>query len=87
MAGAAVAMAAEAALRCGAGLVKVATRPEHVAALVARAPEVMPLGGRVRGGTASRCWQARTCMVVGPRAWVSRPWAEYLLQAATVCQW
>ena len=41
MAGAA-AMAAEAALRCGAGLVRVATRPEHVAALVARTPEVMP---------------------------------------------
>ncbi len=43
MAGAA-AMAAEAALRCGAGLVSVATRPEHVAALVARAPEAMPRG-------------------------------------------
>ena len=41
MAGAA-AMAAEAALRCGAGLVRVATRPEHVAALVARTPEAMP---------------------------------------------
>ena len=43
MAGAA-AMAAEAALRCGAGLVSVATRPEHVAALVARAPEAMSRG-------------------------------------------
>lgn len=43
MAGAA-AMAAEAALRCGAGLVSVATRPEHVAPLVARAPEAMPRG-------------------------------------------
>jgi len=41
MAGA-VAMAAEAALRCGAGLVRVATRAEHVAAIVARTPEVMP---------------------------------------------
>lgn len=43
MAGA-VAMAAEAALRCGAGLVRVATRPEHVAALVARTPEAMASG-------------------------------------------
>lgn len=43
MAGAA-AMAAEAALRCGAGLVQVATRREHIAAVVARTPEVMPHG-------------------------------------------
>tara|TARA_R110000823_G_scaffold198080_3_gene329140 strand:+ start:23958 stop:25430 length:1473 start_codon:yes stop_codon:yes gene_type:complete len=41
MAGAVV-MAAEAALRCGAGLVRVATRAEHVAAIIARTPEVMP---------------------------------------------
>jgi ADP-dependent NAD(P)H-hydrate dehydratase / NAD(P)H-hydrate epimerase len=40
----AAALAAEAALRCGAGLVQVATRAEHVAALVARTPEVMPRG-------------------------------------------
>ena len=40
MAGA-VAMAAESALRCGAGLVRVATHAEHVPALVARTPEVM----------------------------------------------
>jgi ADP-dependent NAD(P)H-hydrate dehydratase / NAD(P)H-hydrate epimerase len=43
MAGAAL-LAAEAALRCGAGLVQVATRPEHVAALITRVPEVMPRG-------------------------------------------
>jgi ADP-dependent NAD(P)H-hydrate dehydratase / NAD(P)H-hydrate epimerase len=40
MAGAA-SMAAEAALRCGAGLVRVATRPEHCPAIIARTPEVM----------------------------------------------
>ncbi|MAT94404.1 MAG: bifunctional ADP-dependent NAD(P)H-hydrate dehydratase/NAD(P)H-hydrate epimerase [Halioglobus sp.] len=40
MAGAAL-MAGESALRCGAGLVRVATRAEHVAALVARVPEIM----------------------------------------------
>jgi len=42
--GGAVAMAAEAAFRVGAGLVSVATRPEHVAAILARRPEVMAKG-------------------------------------------
>lgn len=37
----AVALAAEAALRCGAGLVSVATRAGHVAMLLARRPELM----------------------------------------------
>lgn len=40
MAGAVV-LASRAALRCGAGLVTVATRPEHAAGIVARTPEVM----------------------------------------------
>jgi NAD(P)H-hydrate epimerase len=43
MAGA-VALAGEAALRSGAGLVSVATRPEHVAMLVTRRPELMAVG-------------------------------------------
>lgn len=43
MAGA-VALAAEAALRSGAGLVSVATRPEHTALLTARRPELMCRG-------------------------------------------
>ena len=42
--GGAVMLAADAALRCGAGLVSVATRPAHVAALLARRPEVMVRG-------------------------------------------
>jgi ADP-dependent NAD(P)H-hydrate dehydratase / NAD(P)H-hydrate epimerase len=42
--GGAVAMAAEAALRTGAGLVSAATRPEHVAAILARRPEIMVRG-------------------------------------------
>jgi NAD(P)H-hydrate epimerase len=42
--GGAVAMCAEAALRVGAGLVSVATRGEHVAAVLARLPEVMVRG-------------------------------------------
>ncbi len=43
MAGAAL-MAGQAALRAGAGLVTLATRPEHVAACVARCPEMMVHG-------------------------------------------
>lgn len=39
--GGAILMCAEAALRCGAGLVRVHTREEHVAALLARLPEAM----------------------------------------------
>ncbi len=39
--GGAIVLAAEAALRCGAGLVSVATRTEHVPALLARRPEAM----------------------------------------------
>ncbi|MHC6227690.1 NAD(P)H-hydrate dehydratase [Pseudomonas sp. X10] len=42
--GGAVLLSAEAALRCGAGLVSMATRPEHVGAALARLPEVMCLG-------------------------------------------
>lgn len=39
--GGAILLAAEAALRCGAGLVSVATRAPHVPAVLARRPEVM----------------------------------------------
>ena len=40
--GGAALMCSEAALRCGAGLVSLATRAEHVAPLLARRPEAMP---------------------------------------------
>jgi NAD(P)H-hydrate epimerase len=40
--GGAIRLAGEAALRCGAGLVSVATRGENVAALIAGRPELMP---------------------------------------------
>ncbi len=42
--GGAVLLSAEAALRCGAGLVSLATRSEQVPAALARLPEVMSLG-------------------------------------------
>jgi ADP-dependent NAD(P)H-hydrate dehydratase / NAD(P)H-hydrate epimerase len=79
MAGAA-AMAAEAALRCGAGLVRVATRPEHVAALVARTPEAMPMGVS-SGQELEPLLAAADVLVVGPGLGQS-PWSEQLLQVA-----
>ena len=42
--GGAAILAAEAALRTGAGLVTAATRPQHVSAFLARCPEVMVMG-------------------------------------------
>jgi NAD(P)H-hydrate epimerase len=79
MAGAA-ALAAEAALRCGTGLVRVATRPEHVAALVARTPEAMPRG-IVSAADVDELLQASSVLVVGPGLGQS-PWSEQLLQRA-----
>jgi NAD(P)H-hydrate epimerase len=79
MAGA-VALAAESALRCGAGLVQVATRPEHVAALVARTPEVMPRG-IVSGDDFTPMLEACDVLVVGPGLGQSA-WAIDLLQRA-----
>ena len=79
MAGAVV-LAAEAALRCGAGLVRVATRPEHVAALVARIPEAMPLGVQ-SGQELAALVESADVLVVGPGLGTS-PWSEQLLQVA-----
>jgi NAD(P)H-hydrate epimerase len=79
MAGAA-ALAAEAALRCGAGLVQVATHKEHVPALVARTPEAMPRG--VNGGDDfAPMLAAADALVVGPGLGQS-PWSIELLQLA-----
>ena len=79
MAGA-VAMAAEAALRCGVGLVRVATHVEHVPAIVARTPEAMAHG--VRNGAELIPLIAQSdVLVVGPGLGQS-PWSEQLLHAA-----
>jgi NAD(P)H-hydrate epimerase len=80
MAGAGL-MAAEAALRAGAGLVRLATRPEHVAAAVARCPEIMA------SAVSSRLeleplLEGADVLVVGPGLGRS-PWSEQLLQAAS----
>jgi hydroxyethylthiazole kinase-like uncharacterized protein yjeF len=79
MAGAA-SLAAEAALRCGAGLVQVATRPEHVSAIVSRLPEAMP-----RGVSSDEDFipmlEAADVLVLGPGLGQS-PWSTQLLQRA-----
>lgn len=77
MAGAA-AMAAQAAARVGAGLVSCATRPEHVAALVARCPEIMAHGIRGRGDLEALLGRATT-IVIGPGLGRGA-WGEQLLQ-------
>jgi NAD(P)H-hydrate epimerase len=77
MAGATV-MAAEAALRCGAGLVRAATRPEHVSALIARTPEVMAVGV-LSGQELAEKLENVDVLIVGPGLGQS-PWSEQLLQ-------
>ncbi|OUS10485.1 bifunctional ADP-dependent (S)-NAD(P)H-hydrate dehydratase/NAD(P)H-hydrate epimerase [Gammaproteobacteria bacterium 53_120_T64] len=78
--GGAVAMAAEAALRVGAGLVSVATRPEHVPALLARRPELM-VKAVTSGQELEPYLQSPTLIVIGPGLGRS-PWSEQMLQKA-----
>ena len=78
--GGAALMAAEAAARTGAGKVSVATRPEHVAAILARRPEVMACGV-VSGQELEPLLARPTLLVVGPGLGRS-PWSEQMLQQA-----
>jgi NAD(P)H-hydrate epimerase len=79
MAGA-IRLAGEAALRVGAGLVSVATRPEHVSAVVAGRPELMAHGvddAATLGVLLSRA----TVVALGPGLGQG-PWSRALWQAA-----
>jgi len=76
MAGALV-MAAEAAARSGAGLVRAATHPEHITAMVARCPEVMALPVS-NGQQLSEPLGATDVVVIGPGLGKS-PWSEQML--------
>lgn len=78
--GGAALMAAEAAARAGAGKVSVATRPEHVAAILARRPEIMACGV-VSGQELEPLLARPTLLVVGPGLGRS-PWSEQMLQQA-----
>jgi hydroxyethylthiazole kinase-like uncharacterized protein yjeF len=78
--GGAALMAAEAAARSGAGLVSIATRPEHIAAILARRPEIMACGV-VSGQELEPLLARPTLLVVGPGLGRS-PWSEQMLQQA-----
>jgi hydroxyethylthiazole kinase-like uncharacterized protein yjeF len=80
MAGAAL-MAAEAAARCGAGLVSAATRPEHVAPFVARRPELMTRG-LTHGSELLPMLDKPNAVAVGPGLGTSA-WSEQMLQRVT----
>ncbi|MFP5383678.1 MAG: NAD(P)H-hydrate dehydratase, partial [Gammaproteobacteria bacterium] len=73
-------MAAEAAARCGAGLVSLATRPEHLAACTTHRPEIMAHGIRQPAEVEPLLARA-TVVVVGPGLGRSA-WARGLLAQA-----
>lgn len=78
--GGAIALAAESALRCGAGLVSVATRAAHVAPLLARRPEVMAHAVEDAGVVAPLLARADV-VALGPGLGQS-PWAQQLYRLA-----
>lgn len=79
--GGAIRLASEAALRCGAGLVSVATRAEHIAPLLAARPELMV---HAIGGTQELdpLVERATVLALGPglgrRAWGHALWHRAL---------
>ena len=76
--GGAVSLAAGAALRSGAGLVSVATRPEHVGAILASHPEAM-VHGVNSGQDLQPLLERADVIVIGPGLGLSY-WGEQLLQ-------
>ena len=64
--GGAILMTAEAALRTGAGLVDVVTRPGHVAALLARRPEVMAHGADTVSDATRTLLAGADVLAIGP---------------------
>ncbi|EWC40815.1 bifunctional ADP-dependent NAD(P)H-hydrate dehydratase/NAD(P)H-hydrate epimerase [Stutzerimonas stutzeri] len=78
--GGAALLSAEAALRCGAGMVTLATRPEHVSASLVRRPEIMCHGVESTYGLTALAERADV-LVVGPGLGQA-PWARSLLSLA-----
>ena len=76
-AGAAV-MAAQAAARCGAGLVSLATRRDHCALMLTRQPEVM-VRGVENGDELAPLLEKATVIVLGPGLGQG-PWGQTLLR-------
>ncbi len=81
--GGAALMAAEAAARVGAGLVSVATRPEHVAAMLTRRPEIMAKGV-TSGLELEALLKSAAIVVVGPGLGRSS-WSEQMLREVLNC--
>lgn len=75
--GGAIMLAAETALRCGAGKVSVATRSDHVPSILARCPEVMAHGVDDPAQLAALLKSA-TAVVLGPGLGTDS-WAQQLL--------
>lgn len=71
-------LAAEAALRCGAGLVTVLTRPEHKMALLSRRPELMVHG--IEPQQTIHRWLTKASMVVIGPGLGQQFWGQQLLQ-------
>lgn len=82
--GGAVMLAADAALRCGAGLVSVATRSEHVPALLSHRPEIM--AHAVASAEDLKALLARVDVVaIGPGLGKSE-WGRGLFSAVMACE-
>lgn len=78
--GGAALLSAEAALRCGAGMVTLATRPEHVTASLVRRPEIMCSGVESTYSLTALVERADV-LVVGPGLGQG-PWGRSLLSLA-----
>ena len=76
--GGAVALAGESALRCGAGLVSVVTRPEHVAPVLSRRPELMVVGTDIPARVED-CLARADVLAVGPGLGQGE-WGQRLLE-------
>ena len=77
--GGAALMAAEAAMRCGVGLVTLATRPEHVMASLVRRPEVMTRGVN-SSDELDPLLEGKNAVVIGPGLGTG-DWGRMLLKA------
>ncbi len=82
--GGAALLAAEASLRCGAGMVTLATRPEHVTAALVRRPEIM-CSGVESTYALTALTQRADVLVIGPGLGQA-PWGRSLLSLAPQCR-
>lgn len=82
--GGAALLSAEASLRCGAGMVTLATRPEHVTAALVRRPEIM-CSGVESTYALTALTQRADVLVIGPGLGQA-PWGRSLLSLAPQCK-